>query len=219
MTRPPGRSGPTSGDVLLALAGLALLAAIAYPRMERALMWRTVAGAEADVETVRAAAAAHRDETGGWPAPAEAGKVPAELAVRLPPGFSFQADAYTLEWSRWEMVDLAAPVEPEPVLQRPPGGFEPVLPRPPGGFESVLQQPPGGVEPLVQQPPTGFEPVLPPTAAPVADVEVPVETLGAVTVHAGDERVLAALLERFGASRSFIRERSWTLVLPLVGGG
>lgn len=186
MTRPPGRSGPTSGDVLLALAGLALLAAIAYPRMERALMWRTVAGAEADVETVRAAAAAHRDETGGWPAPAEAGKVPAELAVRLPPGFSFQADAYTLEWSRWEMVDLAAPVEPEPVLQRPPGGFEPVLP---------------------------------PTAAPVADVEVPVETLGAVTVHAGDERVLAALLERFGASRSFIRERSWTLVLPLVGGG
>ncbi|MHB1194604.1 MAG: hypothetical protein ACYC6F_16385 [Longimicrobiales bacterium] len=186
MTRSAGRGGLTSGDVLLALAGLALVAAIAYPRTERALLWRTVAGTEADVETVRAAAAAHRDETGGWPAPAEAGAVPAELARRLPPGFSFQAGSYTLEWSRWEIVDPAEPADPERVVQPPPGAFEPVLP---------------------------------PTAAPVADVEVPVETLGAVTVHARDERVLAALLERFGASRSFIRERSWTLVLPPGGGG
>jgi hypothetical protein len=186
MTFSPGRRGLTSGNVLLVIAGLTLLAAIAYPRTERALLWRTVAGAEADVETVLAAAAAHRDETGVWPAPAEAGNVPAELAGRLPPGFSFQAAAYTLEWSRWEMVEPAESADPERVVQPPPGGFEPVLP---------------------------------PTAAPVVDVEVPVETLGAITVHARDERVLAALLERFGAGRSFIGDRSWMLVLPPGGGG
>ncbi len=184
MTPSPGRGALTSGDVLLALAGLALVAAMVYPRVERALLWRTVAGAEGDVATVRAAAAAYRDEAGGWPAPAQAGEVPAELAGRLPSGFSFEAGSYTLEWSRWEMVDPAEPAEPERVMQPPPGGFEPVLP---------------------------------PPADP--EVEVPVETLGAVTVHARDERVLAALLERFGASQSFVRERSWTLVLPLVGGG
>ncbi|HSW29892.1 MAG TPA: hypothetical protein VLH75_10460 [Longimicrobiales bacterium] len=185
MTPPsPGRGGVTSGDVLLALASLALVAALAYPRTERALLWRTVAAAQADVETIRAAAAAFRDDAGGWPAPAEAGKVPAEMAARLPPGFSFESGSYTLEWSRWERVDPPDPADPEGVVQPPPGGFEPVLP-----------------------PPADSE------------VQVPVETLGAVTVHASDERVLAALLERFGPSESFVRERSWTLVLPVGGGG
>ena len=184
MTPSPRRGAVTSGDVLLALAGLALVAAVVYPRTERALLWRTVAGAQADVETIRAAAAAYRDEVGGWPAPAEAGEVPAELAGRLPAGFSFEAGSYTLEWSRWEMVDPADPAAQERVIERPPGGFDPGLP-----------------------PPAGSE------------VEVPVATLGAVTVHAPDERVLAALLERFGASQSFVREHCWTLVLPVGGGG
>ena len=184
---PSSRRGVTSGDVLLALASVALVAAIAYPRTERALLWRTVAAAQADVETVRAAAAAYRAEAGGFPAPAEAGAVPAELDGRLPPGFSFLAGSYTLEWDRWETVGLAAQAQPaeQPVMEAPPGDFEPALP---------------------------------PPADSVREVQVPVETLGAVTVHAQDERVLAALLERYGASHSFVRERSWTLVLPPAGG-
>ena len=184
---PSSRRGVTSGDVLLALAGLALVAAMAYPRSERALLWRTVAAAQADVETVRAAAAAYLAEAGGFPGPAEAGEVPAELAGRLPPGFSFLGGSYTLEWNRWETVE-------------PPSQAQQAAP------------------PVLEALPGGFEPALPPPADSVQEVQVPVETLGAVTVHTQDERVLAALLERFGASHSFVREGSWTLVLPPVGG-
>ncbi len=178
MTSSPHRRSVTSGDVLLALAGVALVAAVLYPGTKRTLLERAVAAAQADVETVSGVATAYRDETGGWPAPAETGEVPAELAGRLPPGFSFQAGSYTLEWSRWETVEPAA----QPWT--------------------------------TEAPPDGLESALPPQADSLAETEVPVETLGAVTVHARDGRVLAALLERFGASRSFVRERCWTLVLP-----
>ena len=184
---PSSRRRVTSGDVLLALAGVALVAAVAYPRTERALLWRTVAAAQADVETVRAAAAAYRAEAGGLPGPAEAGRVPAELEGRLPSGFSFLAGRYTLEWGRWETV---RPAEQAQQAEQP-----------------AMEEPPGGVQPAP-----------PPPDDPAQEVQVPVETLGTVTVHAQDERVLAALLERFGASRSFVREGSWTLVLPAVGG-
>jgi len=67
--------------------------------------------------------------------------------------------------------------------------------------------------------PVDPEPVFPPSSDSVPEVEVPVEVLGSVTVHAEDERLLAVLLERFGAGRSFVRERSWTMVLPAGGNG
>jgi hypothetical protein len=182
MTSSPWRGGVTSSDVLLAVAGVALLAAMAYPRAERALLWRTVAAAQADVEAVRTAAAAYRDEAGRWPAPAEAGVVPGELAGRLSPGFSFQAGPYTLEWGWWEAVDQEA-------------------------------------QPVQEVPPVDFQPALPPPVDSVAEAQLPVETWGVVTVHSDDGRLLAALLERFGASQSFVREGSWTLVVPPGGGG
>ena len=170
------RAGVTSGDVLLVVAGLALLAAAAYPRAARAFLGREVAAAQADVETVSGAAAAYRAQAGGWPAPTEAGEVPEELAPHLPPGFSFRSGPYTLEWGRWEALGSVAPRPAEP----PPGS------------------------------PDALEPPQADSAAPPP----PVQGLGALTVHADDERILAALLERFGPGRSFVRERSWTLVLP-----
>jgi hypothetical protein len=187
MTSDSRRGGATSGDVLLALAGVALVAALSYPRLERALMWRAAAAARADVEAVSAAAAAFRDEAGGWPPPTEPGVVPPGLAAHLPDGFSFQKDGYILEWGCWESVDPAAQAAPEPPSERE-------TPADPG-----------------------FR--LPPPADGARAPEVPVETLATVTVHASDERLLAALLERFGAGRSFVRERSWTLVLPPGGDG
>lgn len=41
----------------------------------------------------------------------------------------------------------------------------------------------------------------------------PVE-LAAVTVHTAEEAVLAGLLDRFGSTRSFVRDTTWTLVFP-----
>lgn len=45
----------------------------------------------------------------------------------------------------------------------------------------------------------------------------PIVSLGTITLVSEDPRILSALLERFGTSRSFVRESSWTLVL--TGGG
>jgi hypothetical protein len=194
MTSGSRRGGVTSGDVLLALAVLALVAAMVHPRLERALMRHTAAAAQSDVETIRAAAAAHRNETGAWPASTEAGVVPPELVARLPERFSFKKNAYTLAWERWESVAPAAQAE-RPVPSEPPE----VAP--------------------AEAAPTASEPRLPLPADLPAQVEVPVEASAAVTVYCPDERVLAALLDRFGAGRSFVRERSWTLVLPARDNG
>ncbi len=172
------------GDVLLALAALALLGALAYPRVERALLWRRVAAAQADVDAVLAAAADHRREEGSWPGAAPSGEVPSGLEGRLPPGFSFQGSSYTLEWSCWEAVDSAA------------------------AASSVEETEP----PVLGMSPTAPEPRLPPPEDSVA-APVPVDTVGVVTVHAEDARILKALMERYGAARSFVRERSWSLVL------
>lgn len=181
MTPSGRRPRVTPADVLLVMAALALAAAMAYPRVERAALWRQVEKAQADVEAVLSAATAYRRASSDWPEPSQAGAIPTGLAGHLPAGFSFRSGSYTLEWSRWETVETAEP----DVVELPPGDFE-------------------GAPP-------------PPDSVP--DAHPPVQAFGTVTVHADDERLLAALLERFGASRSFLRERSWTLVLPPGGGG
>lgn len=180
MTVLPKRAGVATGDVLLILAGMSLLAALAYPEGERALMRRHADQAQAHVEAVGAAAAAFRKERAAWPLPAEIGEVQADLAGYLPEGFSFRTDAFTLKWDRWEAVE-ALPAE------------YPELPS-----EDVAGAPPPA-----------------PDSLPAA---LPIVAIGAITVQAEDDRILAALLERFGPSRSFVREGSWTLVLPPDGG-
>ena len=74
-------------------------------------------------------------------------------------------------------------------------------------------------------------PDIPQSAEPTGDVLPPappdslavlqptVAGLGAITLATDDDRVLAALLDRFGASRSFIHDRSWTIILPDSTGG
>ena len=47
-----------------------------------------------------------------------------------------------------------------------------------------------------------------PTAAAVGTIE-----LGTVAVHTSEEWILAGLIERFGADRSFVRDTTWTLIL------
>ena len=61
-------------------------------------------------------------------------------------------------------------------------------------------------------------------AAPVARVEVRPEDavsqlspLAGITVYSDEEGILAALLERYGQTRSFIRDGSWTLILEGAG--
>jgi hypothetical protein len=57
----------------------------------------------------------------------------------------------------------------------------------------------------------------PATEAPPAPAASPFGHLPGITVHAEEEALLAALLERYGPSHSFIREGSWTLILEGPG--
>ncbi len=50
--------------------------------------------------------------------------------------------------------------------------------------------------------------VAPPTPPPA------VSTIGAVVVRSSDSTLLAGLLDRYGRTRSFVRDSVWTLVLP-----
>jgi hypothetical protein len=54
-------------------------------------------------------------------------------------------------------------------------------------------------------------------APPVEDgptLQAAVRTIGAVSVHAADDRLLGELLERHGRDRSFVRDSTWTLIVP-----
>ena len=83
----------------------------------------------------------------------------------------------------------------------------------------------------VVQPAPIEAPEIAPSAEETADVPPPeppdslavlqptVAGLGALTLTHDDDRVLAALLDHFGTGRSFVRDRSWTLILPDSGAG
>ncbi len=74
----------------------------------------------------------------------------------------------------------------------------------------------------VQTPP---DPVLPEVQAPImdgplADTVPPsppptVHTIAGLTVHSGNDGILGALLDRYGSGVSFVRDTTWTLMMPL----
>lgn len=55
----------------------------------------------------------------------------------------------------------------------------------------------------------------PPPAVPLPRPLV--STSGGITVHTAEVELLAELLNRYGASISFVRDTTWTLVLPSAG--
>lgn len=208
------RLGVARGDLLLALAAVALLLAAGYPRTERALMVRQARAAGNAVEAVRDAVHSALRDNGAWPDGAPLGTVPESLQDRLTPDFSFLHARYTLQWELWEAPDREAAnaVELPPADEGPPPGLtrralaaagldpdtvgDPALPR--GTIPTELAN--------SQAPPDSVPPPPPPIVA-----------LGAITVVSDDPRILATLLDRFGTSRSFVRESAWTLVLTREG--
>jgi hypothetical protein len=119
------------GDALLVLATLALVFALAYPRIRRTAMRDHIAQAVADVEAVVDAAARFRAEQGTWPPASESGTVPPPLAPYLPAGFSFTTSTFSLEMDVWETAREAPPPELPPP---PPTGQD--APPPPSADET-----------------------------------------------------------------------------------
>lgn len=204
------RAGVARADIVLGLAGLALVAAAGYPRVERAGMERRSVAAGDAVEAVREAALSARGEDGAWPEGAPPGVVPGPLQHRLPPGFSFRVGPCTLQWARWEApdADALAPTQDPPADEAiPPGLSRRLLAAGGAGFPSDSAL-------------AGISGELAASLAPadsLAGTPPPIATLGTITVTSADARVLAALLDRFGTARSFVRDSTWTLVLSGPG--
>lgn len=100
------RSGASTRDVVLGLAVLSLLAALAHPWIARSRFGSSVDALEADVIAVREGALRYASDRGAWPPESAPGVVPPELATDLPQGFEFQREAWTLDWNRWEAVEV-----------------------------------------------------------------------------------------------------------------
>lgn len=111
MTGPGVRRGVAVRDVLLVISVLALVVALAYPRMRRTILRERVEQATSDVQAVVDAVERFQAEQGRWPGLSEVGVTPAELAPYLPEGVTFARGDYQLEFQVWETAKEVPPVE------------------------------------------------------------------------------------------------------------
>lgn len=205
---PASRARLARGDVLLTLGLTALVAAAAYPRAERARAGKQAQAAGDAVEVLRAAVVALREAEGAWPEGAPSGVVPPSLQARLPAGFSFSHGRYRLQWTRWEAVRASDAITSSAADGADPSPDTLSFPSLTDRVGAERGFPPDLALPGLQGPRRATE-----GDDTVPDPEALISTLGAITVSSGDERILAALLERFGGSRSFVLDSAWTLVL------
>ena len=99
------RGGFTLVEIVVVVAVVSILARIALPNFEEAVIRARAAAALGDVEVVRTAAANYHARTDQWPAEATPGVVPPELVQDLPEGFAFDRGGYQLDWDRWSLPD------------------------------------------------------------------------------------------------------------------
>lgn len=111
MSRANARRGMAVGDALLVLSVLALLFALAYPRIRRTALREHVEQATADVQAVVEAAERFHSENGRWPTLAEAGTAPPELAAYLSEEVVFARADYQLDFQVWETAKEVPAVE------------------------------------------------------------------------------------------------------------
>ena len=93
-----GRRGVTTGDVVLALAAVSIVAALLLPIWRGRSFEGLVTGAEEDVRSMMTSVAFSRDQDGRWPA--------------SPPSGDISREDYSVAWSVWDVVDsVEAPEE------------------------------------------------------------------------------------------------------------
>ena len=85
-------------ELLVIVVVLSLLAGIALPKYTAIKKRAVAARAIGAVMVVRGAAYAANEATGGWPAGAMSGRMPAGLRRFLPGGFRFAEADYSLAW-------------------------------------------------------------------------------------------------------------------------
>jgi prepilin-type N-terminal cleavage/methylation domain-containing protein len=95
------RAGFTFVELLTVLIVLGLLASLAILKYVDLTHRARAAQAAGDLQAVRIAAYGAWYETGKWPAEVGPGVIPPGLAAYLPTGFTFQRNAYTLDWENF----------------------------------------------------------------------------------------------------------------------
>jgi len=95
------RAGFTFVELLTVLIVLGLLASLAILKYVDLTHRARAAQAAGDLQAVRIAAYGAWYETGKWPADVGPGVIPPWLAAYLPTGFTFQRNAYTLDWENF----------------------------------------------------------------------------------------------------------------------
>jgi prepilin-type N-terminal cleavage/methylation domain-containing protein len=95
------RAGFTFVELLTVLIVLGLLASLAILKYIDLTHRARAAQAAGDLQAVRIAAYGAWYETGKWPAEVGPGVIPPGLAAYLPTGFTFQRNAYTLDWENF----------------------------------------------------------------------------------------------------------------------
>lgn len=172
---------------MIGLALLSLVFAALLPTYRARRFDRMAEDAIQDVATLRDATERARELNGAWPPAAPAGEVPEGAAGAFPDSV-LGGQGYTLEWRLLDRVEyVLTPVVVPPI---------PIL------------------DPDEEPDPGALEPDDPPADSAAFRRVATVHDMGVIVVHASDERLLAALLAHHGADDSFVRDTTWTLVIP-----
>jgi len=95
-----GRGGFTLAE-LLVMAILSLLAGLAIPNLQRAILKARAADAIGDLEVIRVAVLQYQGDRHEWPPDRNRGRIPPGLDEYLPEGFSFRGDGYVMDYDNW----------------------------------------------------------------------------------------------------------------------
>lgn len=96
-----GRGGFTLAELLVVMAILSLLAGLAIPNLQRAVLKARAADAIGDLEVIRVAVLQYQADRHEWPPDRNRGQIPPGLEEYLPDGFSFVGDDYIMDYDNW----------------------------------------------------------------------------------------------------------------------
>lgn len=169
--------GVSTADVVVGIALVTVVLALAYPTLKARSFRASVAAMVLDVDALREGAEDYLRASGSWPAPEATGTIPPELTHLFPGDTDLAREQYTLQWSRWEVVDY---------VEAPPSVEETPVDAPPDTVGLAMM-------PVVRE-------------------------VGGIILHSSNASLLAELLLRYGTDASFVRDSTWTLLLPARGG-
>ena len=117
MRRDVRRQGAATADVVMVVAGVALLIAAAMPTLNARSFQTLVEDAAMDVETLRSASEEYFASTREWPTPMGPGGLPPEVATAFPGRTTLTRPEYSVQWRLLEMLETqetVAPAAPPP---------------------------------------------------------------------------------------------------------